>query len=561
MSNTLDWAVDNIRLPKGTKWDFKDRAWQLSILNDDAQKVICRKPTQVGMSTVFLIKMLHFADQNTCRLLYTLPRQDDVYDMVNTRLNDIIVESPYIQEAISGTDNIRMKKYRKSWLHFVEMSVTPRMLDADWMLNDEVDLSVQENLQQAISRLDASKIGVHHQISTPSIEGYGIDALYQNSDKKEWFIRCGYCNYEQNMTWDANLEISKNGAFYKCSKCGQKIHPEDIAEGRWISTSDTKSDISGYQISQLMIPSLTAERLYKEYKSIDRKIFYNYRLGLPYSPQSASFDRETILNNCISGDLTRRPNFDNGSYVLGCDQGNTLHVCIAKVHGDRFDIVFLGTFEDFDAVERLAKLYNIRFGVLDALPNHHSAMKVNQSNRKIRLAFFGTADKVYVQKDERIHISKTDAYDMLLQQIVDGKMRIYSNHGNLPPEVSTAIAHLCNMRRDIQTQNSRFGGIARFHIWKNVGPDHYADAMLYAMVAADAIGSRGKLDATSINSDMIQRSSLFSAYFGKRNEDILAPVYEMEGAVPHDMMQVINHGLAQDNPYVNKRLRSNKHDK
>ena len=195
--NTVEWAVTNIQLPKGAKWDFSDRKWQLDILNDTSKKIVCRKPTQVGMSTVFLIKMLHFADENACRLLYTLPRQDDVYDMVNSRLHDIVTESPYVRTAISEVDNVRMKKFKKSWLHFIEMSVPPRMLDADWMVNDEVDLSNQNNLQQAVSRLDASKYNTHHQISTPTIEGYGIDALYEISDKKQWFVQCGYCNYRQ----------------------------------------------------------------------------------------------------------------------------------------------------------------------------------------------------------------------------------------------------------------------------------------------------------------------------------------------------------------------------
>lgn len=552
MNDTVNWAIENVRLPKGAIWDFEDRAWQLQILNDDSQRIVCRKPTQVGMSTVFLIKMLHFADQNTCRLLYTLPRQDDVYDMVNSRLHDIITESPVIRASINDIDNVRMKKYKKSWLHFIEMSVPPRMLDADWMLNDEVDLSNSHNLQQAVSRLDASKIRVHHQISTPSIEGYGIDSLYEISDKKQWFINCGYCNYEQTMTWENNVETGKR-VYYKCSKCGKPIHPEDIAEGKWIATSGTKSDISGYQISQLMVPGLSAQKLYNEYRTIDRKIFFNNRLGLPYTPQSASFDRETIINTCVSDEVKKKNHCDDGQYVIGCDQGNTLHICVAKVFQNHMDIVFLGTFEDFDSVMRLAKLYNVRFGILDALPNHHSAMKINEVNKKIKLAFFGTAEKIYTTKEDRIYINKTDAYDMLLQSVVDGKIRLYTDNGVLPPEVNTAIAHMCNMRRDIEIQKTNFGGITKFHIWKNVGPDHYADAIIYAMIASDAIASRNRLEAIEIKSDTsVLRPSLnniFYRYQGK--EDIVQSISsEYEGI--SDMTRIVNHGLSDANPYKNR---------
>ena len=548
MASTVEWAVNNIRLPKGAKWDFTDRKWQLDIINDDSQKIVCRKPTQVGMSTVFLIKMLHFAEEQTCRLLYTLPRQDDVYDMVNSRLHDIISESPIIQKAISEIDNVRMKKYKKSWLHFIEMSVPPRMLDADWMVNDEVDLSNQQFLQQAISRLDASSIGVHHQISTPSIDGYGIDAIYAISDKKMWFINCGYCNYEQTMNWDINLEVVHGEAGYRCAKCGRKIHPEDIRDGRWVATGDTKSGISGYQISQLMIPSLTPKKLYNEYRTIERKTFYNYRLGLPYTPASAAFDKDHILNTCISNDVKREMQRDtDGVYVIGCDQGNTLHYCVMKVYQSHNEIVQVGTTENFDEIARLADIFGVRYGVLDALPNHHSAMKVAANSNKIRLAFFGNAEKIYNVKQERIFINKTDGYDMLLQKFVDSSILFYSD-GAISPEVSLAVSHLCNMRRDIDTQTSRTGGVLSFHTWKCVGPDHYADAILYAMIAADMAVARGRLQVVSIDRMDSEVESYRRSIYSMQSGDILVPVFP---DLENTEFRVSNHGLALVNPYAN----------
>lgn len=547
--STVDWAVSNVRLPKGAKWDFADRKWQLDILNDTSQKIICRKPTQVGMSTVFLIKMLHFADANVCRLLYTLPRQDDVYDMVNSRLHDIITESPSVRAAISEIDNVRMKKYGKSWLHFIEMSVPPRMLDADWMVNDEVDLSNQQFLQQAISRLDASKLAVHHQISTPSIEGFGIDALYEISDKKQWFVRCGYCNFRQTLEWGANLEIGKSEVYYKCQKCAKKIYPEDIRDGEWVVTGDAKSGVSGYQISQMMIPSLTPRKLYNEFRTIERKTFYNYRLGLPYSPASAAFDRDHLSTNCISYDIKKETQRDQESvYVLGCDQGNTLHFCVMKVFPEHCEIVQLGTTEDFDEIGRIAERFGVRYAVLDALPNHHSAMNIAKNSNKFRLAFFGNAEKIYNVKESRIYINKTDAYDMLLQKFVDAAILFYTEGATLLPEVSLSIAHLCNMRRDVETQTSRIGGTLSFHTWKCVGADHYADAILYCMIGADMASARGRLQVSMIDMSPEQaHRSLYS--YQDNNRERLQPVFP---GLAGSEMRIVDHGLAQSNPYRNK---------
>lgn len=557
MQTTIEWAVNNIRLPKGAKWDFQDRKWQLDIINDQSKKIVCRKPTQVGMSTVFLIKMLHFADENTCRLLYTLPRQDDVYDMVNSRLHDIISESPYISSAISEIDNVRMKKFKKSWLHFIEMSVPPRMLDADWMLNDEVDLSNQQFLQQAISRLDASQIGVHHQISTPTIDGFGIDALYALSDQKQWFVKCGYCNHEQVMTWELNLEVHRGEVFYKCARCGNKIYPEDIRDGRWIATGDTSNEISGYQISQLMVPSLTPRKLYNEWRTIERKTFFNYRLGLPYTPSSAAFDREHISTKCVSSDIKRETHrmSDEAVYVLGCDQGNVLHYCVMKVHKEHSEIVLVGTTEDFDYIGQIARLFNIRYAVLDALPNHHTAMQLaNDFPVKFRLAYFGNVDKIYNVKENRVYINKTDAYDMLLQRFVDVGILFYAEGSQLSPEVNTAIAHICNMRRDIETQTSRIGGTLSFHTWKCVGPDHYADAVLYAMIASDMAVSRGRLEIYELDIASSSSAQKYRNIYAAQNgiADELVPIF------PHlkdSEMRIVNTGLADANPYVNKRKR------
>ena len=539
--NTVEWAVTNIQLPKGAKWDFSDRKWQLDILNDTSKKIVCRKPTQVGMSTVFLIKMLHFADENVCRLLYTLPRQDDVYDMVNSRLHDIVTESPYVRTAISEVDNVRMKKFKKSWLHFIEMSAPPRMLDVDWMVNDEVDLSNQNNLQQAVSRLDASKYNIHHQISTPTIEGYGIDALYEISDKKQWFVQCGYCNYRQTLDWNINVEFSSD-PHYKCSKCGRKIYPEDIRDGEWVATGSSKSDISGYQISQLMIPSISLKKLIREYRDIDRKTFYNFRLGLPYRHETASFDKMQLESMISSNVLKENQRKEEGTYVLGCDQGNTLHYCVMRVtKSGTSEVVLFGTTEDFDDVAKIARRFNITCGVLDALPNHHTAMGIANAIPKIRLAFFGNAEKIYITKDQRIYINKTDGYDMLLQKCINGEFQFYNS-----PETILAISHLCNMRRDIKTQMSRIGGTLSFHTWDNVGPDHYADSLLYAMIAADIITAKGRLEFIEITgANTTNRINLYTL----QNQETYVPSIP---GLPDSEPRLISHGLYPDNPYIHR---------
>lgn len=497
--STLIWAINNIKLPKNMPWSFEDRRWQLDIMDDQSKQIVVRKPTQVGLSTVMLAKMLHFADMHQCRAVITLPRQDDVYDMVNSRLAEIIQESPYIRSKMVGVDNVRMKRFGKSWLHFVEMSVPPRMMDVDWMLNDEVDLSDMEHLEQAVSRMDASHFGYHHRISTPSIHDYGIDAIYQLSDKKEWFVTCGYCSHEQSLSWFSNVANDGKKTWYKCSRCGNKLHAQDIKEGRWIATGNTNSDISGYQINQLMCTYIDPNKLWLQYKTLAPKNFYNFRLGIPYAQTTGGFDRNSILQTAFVVSYSREDFPNKGAYyVLGCDQGNVLHYVVAEALEGAIRVVNMGTIPfdlGFDELARIMEKYRIRMAVIDGLPNHHSsrALVSNFKNRAVT-AYFNNIDEIYRLKleEQRVVINKTDAYDLLYDRFSRGEVLFYTNDGSLPKEVDTAIFHLTNMRRDAEEQKTKTGGRKTFHVWKSVGQDHYADALVYAAIAADIVVGRAE---------------------------------------------------------------------
>lgn len=487
----LVWMVNNIRLPKGAAWEFEDRPWQIQIIEDEGKYIVTRKPTQIGMSTVFLSKMLYFTDMHQVRAMYTLPRQDDVTDMVYSRLQEVINESPYIREKMSGVDNVRMKKFGKSYIHFAEMSVPPRMMDVDWMCNDEVDLSNQEHLEQAASRMDASKYSYRHQISTPSIENVGIDALYKLSDQKEWVVKCAYCSHEQVMTWNENVVHHKGETKYLCQRCKNALHADDIREGNWVAMGNTNSLMSGYQISHLMIPYINKEKLWIESKTMSQKNFYNFRLGLPFTPSSGSITKDVIMNNCF--DTQHKPESASRSnsetYVIGADQGNRINYVVGKLVEDRIEIVELGEIEfeqGFDELVKIMKRFNISQAVIDASPNHHPVNKICKdfSGRALEAFFPPIIEHFKIIDNIRININKVDAYDNLLADIVANKIQFYFDGFRMTPEVEKAIDHLTNMRRDIVESPNRATGRTTSHIWRNTGPDHYADAIVYMNTAA-----------------------------------------------------------------------------
>lgn len=506
--STLIWLVNNVKLPKKLPWAFEDRPWQIEIIEDKSKYITCRKPTQIGMSTVFLGKMLHFADTHTCRAMLTLPRQDDVYDMVNSRLSEIIRESPYIRSKIGQINNVRMKEFGDSWLHFAEMSVEPRMMDVDWMVNDEVDLSNPLYLEQVNSRMDASKYGYHHKIGTPTIDGYGVDSLFELSDKKHWVVKCRYCLHEQHLTWDENIAFSdKDGAFYKCARCSQKITSEDIRNGQWIQFGSPKAFYSGYQINHLMVPMINPNKLWAESKTMSPKSFYNLRLGMPYTPTSGSITSEFVRENCFNSYHSWEVAAGKDKkYILGADQGNEIHVVVGHVdHNERISIVFatkLSFEEGFAELEKIVRRYNISMAVLDALPNHHSARQLaDRLGTRMKVAYFTKMDAKYKTLDgQRLHINKTDAYDYLVELISSGKIQFPEPSPRSNLLVNEIVSHMSNMRRDIIESKTRTGAELTTHLWKSVGKDHFADAMVYAIIAADIlVGSKTDLKIIDIS--------------------------------------------------------------
>ena len=490
------WSINNVLLPKGAKWKFDDRAWQVAIFDDLSPHTVVIKPTQIGMSTISLCRFLHFAAMHRARLMYTLPRQDDVNDFVNSRFDEVIRESPNLLKLVGQIDNVRLKMFGQSFLHFMESSVTPRMLDVDYLVNDEVDLSNQDYLEQYVSRLDASEYGHHHRLSTPTLHNFGIHMYYERSDKKQWMVKCPRCSYEFWMDWDSNVRHKNGETWYVCAKCDRQLDREVIQSGRWVATGPANAMYSGYAVSQLMTTYISPARLYEESKVMTPRNFFNLRLGQPYTPTLGSLNKSEIYEKCFDSGHNRESS--GSGYFLGADQGNEIHVAVGK-HGENgeLQIVHLEVIpfeEGFERLESLIEKYRVKKAVIDGLPNKHSAHQLaSRYHNRVLCAFYTNVDIIYRQdkSEPKVNISKTDSYDQLQSMISEGKLQFYGNKNIVDIKTRDVITHLSNMRRDESVQKTVVGGERTVIYWTNTGPDHYADAINYLQIAADMGGSAG----------------------------------------------------------------------
>lgn len=500
------WSTRNIRLPKGAQWDFENRAWQVAIFDDMSPSLAIIKPTQIGMTTLMLCKMFHYAYFNNVRAMYTLPRQDDVYDLVNGRIASMISESPVISERLRDIDNVRLKTFGNSYLHFMESTVPPRMLDVDLLINDEVDLSNQDHLEQYIARLDASLRPLHWRISTPTIHNFGIHADYKKSTQNVWLVKCPRCNTDQEMTWENNVKTQNGESWYCCAKCERRLLPQDIQAGRWVPTYPGR-DISGYSVSQLMVTSISPDKLYKDYKRMTLKNFYNLRLGLPYTSSSGGFTRTELYDNCIQN--THKHETSGSGYFMGADQGNEIHVLIGKPTARGIEIVHAEVIpidDGFNRLEELMQLYGIRYAVIDGLPNRHSSANFAKKfgANRVACAFYNQSAEVYKadQRNLSVLINRNMMFDNLYEKIGNRQVLMYGTRNAVTDIARKFVGHLSSIKRDEITTETKLGGQKTEVSWVNTGQDHFAHTLLYLAVAIDVKTSANGFRITEVSSEL-----------------------------------------------------------
>lgn len=519
--SALVWSTNNIRLPKGAPWNFQHRRWQVKIFDDAPNSLVVIKPTQIGMTTLMLCKMLHFATYNNVRVMYTLPRQDDVYDLINGRVDTMFKDSPRLSDNLGSVDNVRLKVYLKSYIHFMESTVTPRMLDVDLLINDEVDMSNQDNLEQYIARLDASDYKMHWRISTPTTKGFGIHAMYDASNKNTWLVKCPRCGKHQKLDWDTNVRHANSETWIACAECDKQLDVETIQAGQWVPEFPSREAI-GYSVSQLMVTSISPNALWDDFKRMRTKNFFNLRLGEPYEPASGAITKALIYDKCFND--THSKQTSGSGYFLGADQGNDIHVAIGKVDGETLKIVYMEVIpfeQGFDKLKQLMDRFQIKKAVVDALPNRHSSNSFVKSykGRRAVVAFYTQADTTYKENPNELEVSinRSVSFDYLFEKIQSGHVQIYGSRSNLSSELRTAVSHLTNMRRGEVVSSTKMGGEKTEVSWMNVGADHFAHAINYLNIAADLGGyDRGfrvvDLDSNEKKEETIRQSVIPSHF-------------------------------------------------
>lgn len=343
----------------GKPISYREHLFWYDILSDMSPKQVWLKAAQVGGSTAAILKTFWLAKFKGMDCIYTLPTDSDVRDFVGGKVNRLVDNNPVLQQYVADRDTIEQKKLGENVIYY-RGTFTNRaalMVSADLVVSDEVDRSNQAVVEQYSSRLQHSKHGWEWYFSNPSSPANGVGKRWQKSDQKHWFITCGGCSKKQYLSWPDSIDEERK--VFQCKACKKALTDEERRVGKWhAKITETVPEYSGYWVSLLMAPWVSAEHVLKLHAEKSEEYFTNFVLGLPYVGSGNTVDRSVLLKNLKEGDGPK----DAGRIVIGVDTGTTTW----WVAGNKAGLLDYGSCKGYDDIERMLKRFPRSVAVFDA---------------------------------------------------------------------------------------------------------------------------------------------------------------------------------------------------
>jgi len=520
MKQITKWVLNNTAHPKidGAKWSFKDHEYQQDIMNDASPHLICRKCSQVGVSEMILrlvLGLVGMLPNHTA--IYTLPTSGFSSKFSKTRIDPVIARSKSLKELLDpNIDNVELKKIGTSFLYLLGTYTQSGAISipADILVHDEVDFSDPQALTTFASRLGhAENGGFKRQFSTPTVEGFGISALFSGSTQAQYGIVCDACHdtvfpnfmehviipgMEDPMTDFSKEDLEHNGydidgAWLSCPECHSKLSENNLADPekrRWVHKYPDR-EVQGYQVFPYDVikynPISHTLKTVKDYEI--RADWVNFKVGLPDEDATNSFSQEVMDNHTTGRFVLPAMGVATGC-VAGIDIGKVSWILIGKPVGKVLNVIYAEQIKQnsegylLTRVIEICTYFGVRKGVMDAGPEYSvsSAFVASGVMNRYFANYYvrnkTTSSLSHIQIDEEEGILKTArsvSFDLLVKRVNSGRV-VFPQH----KEAKIIKQHLRNIKRvkgfdSVNEQTVR---------WISTGDDHYAQALNYLNIAA-----------------------------------------------------------------------------
>jgi len=482
----LTWALDNYFI-KDQPLSLKECPYMVDLYLDEHPLIVCKKASQSFFSEWAIVDTLYCCDKYGARIAYYLPTDKDAIQFSKDRINSAISYSPYIKKLTTLND-VHLKHVGKGAIYVRGCKITqPKQTTApssvisipiDVLIRDEEDLMNPNIIALTEKRLGASNLKYQRILSNPSTPGHGIDKLFNESDKREWFIKCEHCNHWQVPAFPDNINFEKE--IFICAKCKKLINR--LSDGEWVAEFRNK-DMHGYHVSRLINPKATIKEIITESKKTsesDIQTFFNMTLGLARAAKGAKTDRQLIID-CIKPDYTM-PDYSKVDTTAGIDVGNLFHIRISQIIDNKRKAVYIGAVKRFEEVIAVLKRFKVKTIVIDALPETRKAKELADTFKgRVYLAYFSSQKDLFTtgtnaENYKQVNIARTEMMDLLFTKFQDRENILPNNIES----VADYIPHILAVSRTLEKDKNN-NEVAN---WTSQGADHYWLAELYDLTAS-----------------------------------------------------------------------------
>ncbi len=508
---------------------FKHRPWQQAILDDVHPNKVIEKSRQLGLSEVGMTETLHFLIMHdTTKAMYIFPRNQQMIDFSKSRISPVFQGSEYFNGLIDKDMNsVSTKKILDSYL-FMRSGWGGALgegADVDHLSIDEYD-RMKEGVELSFREgLKSSKYGLMRRWSTPTINGRGINALYQKSDQMRYVWTCPHCGYKQFITFDDNViqikphgvnnitqEIEDGTFIIGCKKCKKPL--DRTGMGEWVAMYPSIKETRGYHISQLDAPWISADDIMRrKFDYASKQLFFNYVIGEPYSSQGIQI---TDADLKASVRLPREIMSRTSQYVAisaGIDWGEISYMVVLGIKANgAVDLLNIFMVED----DPMKPLKSVTFFC--------AVLRAYQPNIVVADAGYGADRNAYgytqfpaswyscywqTNKDAKAKTRFMDLWNENSREVtVDKTLKIQRSLYTVKNQLlglfpwNEKLEMFCTHLKNTRIMDMEDDGII-YQMATRVGPDHTVSALTYGLIGVDKITGMGVKNNTGLNYEFL----------------------------------------------------------
>lgn len=404
-------------------------------------------------------------------VIYFFPTDTDVQDFSRGRVTPLLNQNPSIRN--DDVQNVGLKRIGPSWLYFrgMKSNIAMKSVPADLIVFDELDEADPVAMDLARKRTGHSEFKHEIQLSVPSLPDYGIDRDFQQSDQREWLLKCGSCGTWTDLigTFPDCLQRRRGHVFRAC-RCGAALDP---SIGEWVPRYPDRQEIRGYHLSQLFSSFVSPASILREFETARSPAeFYRSVIGLPWVNAEDRLSADQVLACCGSHGIEA----SGTGAVMGVDIGAPHWAVIAD--RDR-RVLWCGEVFGIGDLDRLMARFEVARCVVDLLPEQElvRAFAARWPGR-VYLCSYAEHQRggpAWREDTQMVAVNRTEAIDAVVRGVRE--QRWVFPRADL---CGTLVRHLTALARTVE--EDRETGSRRM-IWVRTGPDHLAHAMVYADLA------------------------------------------------------------------------------